>query len=121
MDATLSKAEQIARLNDQLRISPASDLGHWTFAGDLAHVIRDATPMDNTVRVLSILLALAEATFTEDNDPHGERDFGTFDLDGQRTMWKINYYNRDMSAGSEDPSDPAKTTRLLTIFYARDY
>jgi hypothetical protein len=27
--------------------------------------------------------------FTEDNDPHGECDFGTFDHDGDRIFWKL--------------------------------
>ncbi len=28
-------------------------------------------------------------SFTEDNDPHGERDFGGFKHEGQRISWKI--------------------------------
>lgn len=28
-----------------------------------------------------------------DNDPHGARDFGAFDLWGERVMWKIDYYH----------------------------
>ena len=43
-------------------------------------------------------------TFTEDNDPHGERDFGAFEHNGERIFWKIDYYARDMQHGSEDPS-----------------
>ena len=59
--------------------------------------------------------------FTEDNDPHGERDFGAFEHDGQRIFWKIDYYNRTLTAGSEYPADPKQTVRVLTIMLAREY
>jgi hypothetical protein len=30
------------------------------------------------------------ASITDDNDPHGEHDFGAFDHAGERIFWKIN-------------------------------
>jgi len=59
--------------------------------------------------------------FTPDNDPHHERDFGSLEHAGERIFWKIDYYDRTMSEGSEDPSDPAQTTRVLTIMLASEY
>ena len=59
--------------------------------------------------------------FTEDNDPHGEHDFGSFELAGRKFFWKIDYYDANMEFGSEDPADPAKTTRVLTIMLAEEY
>ena len=62
------------------------------------------------------------SAFCEDNDPYGERDFGAFDIEGAgKVFWKIDYYNRTMDGGSEDPADPAKTTRVLTIMLASEY
>jgi hypothetical protein len=61
------------------------------------------------------------ATFTPDNDPHGERDFGAFDHDGQKIFWKIDYYDTTLTKGSEDPSDPKQTVRVLTIMLASEY
>ena len=49
--------------------------------------------------------------FTEDNDPYGEHDFGAFDYKDERIFWKIDYYNRDLSGGSEDPASTEKTVR----------
>lgn len=59
--------------------------------------------------------------FTPENDPYGEHDFGAFEHAGERVFWKIDYYNRELTAGSEDPSDPKKTTRVLTIMLASEY
>jgi hypothetical protein len=59
--------------------------------------------------------------FTEENDPNGEHDFGAFEIDGNRLFFKIDYYDPTMDAGSEDPSDPTTTTRVLTIMLASEY
>ena len=75
--------------------------------------------------------------FTDDNDPYGERDFGTiYQLgDGQwtterprlredereRVFWKIDYYDRGLRFGSEDAANPAVTRRVLTIMLSDEY
>ena len=59
--------------------------------------------------------------FTETNDPYGEHDFGAIKLDGQTLFWKIDYYDPDLRFGSEDPGDPDKTRRVLTILLAEEY
>jgi hypothetical protein len=56
-----------------------------------------------------------------DNDPHGEHDFGSFEVAGERLFFKVDYYDLDMESGSEGPADPAKTTRLLTVMKAEEY
>ena len=33
--------------------------------------------------------------FTEDNDPHGEHDFGSFEHNGKKIFWKIDYYDNN--------------------------
>jgi hypothetical protein len=59
--------------------------------------------------------------FTPDNDPHREHDFGAFEHNGERIFWKIDYYDRSLTEGSEDPADPAQTVRVLTIMLASEY
>jgi len=60
-------------------------------------------------------------TFTPDNDPYGEHDFGAFDHRGQRFFWKIDYYDKGMQFASPDASDPDVTTRVLTMMLADEY
>jgi hypothetical protein len=60
-------------------------------------------------------------SFTAENDPHGEHDFGAFDDGSERLFWKIDYYNQTLTAGSPDPADPRHTCRVLTIMLASEY
>ena len=57
--------------------------------------------------------------FTEDNDPYGEHDFGSFEILGNRIFWKIDYYNEELS-GWCDPLSP-DCHRVLTIMLAEEY
>jgi hypothetical protein len=59
--------------------------------------------------------------FTPDNDPHGEHDFGAVTIEGYKVFWKIDYYDRTLQYGSEDPANPAITKRVLTIMLAEEY
>ncbi|KKC24252.1 DUF3768 domain-containing protein [Sphingomonas sp. SRS2] len=61
------------------------------------------------------------AAFGANVDPYGEHDFGSFGLFDERFFWKIDYYDRALSAGSPDPADAAVTCRVLTIMLAADY
>ena len=58
--------------------------------------------------------------FTDDNDPHGEHDFGIVEHGGVRSFWKIDYYDREMQMLSPDPADPSVTTRVLTVMLAEE-
>jgi len=60
-------------------------------------------------------------TFDEDNDPHGEHDFGAFEVKGKRLFWKLDLYANDLQHGSDDPTNPKETYRILTIMLAGEY
>lgn len=59
--------------------------------------------------------------FSEDNDPYGEHDFGSFQHDGETLYWKIDYYDKLVNLGSDDPANPEVTSRVLTILLASEY
>ncbi len=58
--------------------------------------------------------------FNPSNDPYGEHDAAIFECGGETFFFKVDYYNPDLSAGSEDPSDPAVTCRVLTLMLSSD-
>jgi len=78
-----------------------------------------ALPADAVVRAVAMMQQFN--AFTPDNDPHGEHDFGNFEIGDQRFFWKIDYYDKSMKVGSDDPADPATTTRVLTLMLAEEY
>lgn len=59
--------------------------------------------------------------FSVANNSHGERDFGAFRLDDQEIAFKIDYYDVDGIYGSEDPSDPSQTLRVMTLMFLSEY
>jgi hypothetical protein len=79
----------------------------------------NALPVEAKLDILKKVIAFD--AFTEDNDPYGEHDFGSFSLGEQTIFWKIDYYARDMKHGSPNPADPAVTTRVLTVMFAEEY
>jgi len=58
--------------------------------------------------------------FTEDNDPHKERDFGSVEIDGSKYFFKIDYYDDDMMHHALQPWK-AYTKRVLTIMHSSEY
>ncbi len=59
--------------------------------------------------------------FNPDNDPYGEHDFGTVQVEGHVVMFKIDCYDLDLQFASPDPSDPDVTCRIMTIMLADEY
>lgn len=60
-------------------------------------------------------------TFTKDNDPYGEHDFGCFDYHGRQVFWKIDLYDLNYEFYSPQPDDETQTNRVLTIMFAEEY
>ena len=109
---TDSKTDRIRDLNDEFR---------RTFVGGVVVVTAGVEAMPAEQRKSLLAKVRAFETFSEDNDPHGEHDFGAVDETGVRYFWKIDYYDRDMTMGSEDAADPTVTTRVLTVMLAEEY
>lgn len=76
-------------------------------------------PLDTKARL--ILAVQSFSDFNQDNDPHGEHDFGAIQLMDETYFWKIDYYATDMDGGSEDSADREKTARVLTIMRVDEY
>jgi hypothetical protein len=106
--------ERIRELNDAFRKSLDPNLGKVVMTSGV-----NALPSD--VRAMAIRNVTAFDAFSADNDPHGEHDFGSFELVGHKFFFKVDYYDPNLEFGSDDPADPAKTTRVLTLMLAEEY
>ena len=103
------------------RIRELNDAFRRTFAGGKVMMTVGVYALPNMVKAAALQKAATFDEFNEDNDPHGEHDFGSFERCGRKFFWKVEYYDRDMQYGSEDPSDPHKTTRVMTVMLASEY
>jgi hypothetical protein len=129
LEPSARQRDRIARLNDMARKA----MGVACTA--VATVGFRSLPASDQSRVRELIETFD--AFDEDNDPHGERDFGCVyqlacgrwtterprlcDDERERVFWKLDYYDRDLRFGSEDAADPAVTRRVLTIMLADEY
>ena len=116
-DRAKGSVTEIARLNDWLRehinfpgnnrvvirsgiaelIADISQFRGWRNRAQILGEVRDFDALDSAI------------------NPHGERDMGKFAFGDVPCYCKIDYYNFDMTTGSEDPSDPFQIVRVHTI------
>ena len=102
------------------RIRALNDAFRTTFAGGRVMLTATVDALPSDIKAMAIRKVATFAEFDAADDPHGEHDFGSFDFAGRRFFWKIDAYDLDCQFGSEDPADPLKTTRVLTIMLAED-
>jgi hypothetical protein len=107
-----TKTKAIRALNDELRQNFATGTAVMT-AGVAALGAEAVARIVKTIAVFD--------DFCHANDPYEEHDFGSFEADGQRIFFKIDYFDKGLTAHSPDPSDPSVTERVITIMLAEEY
>jgi hypothetical protein len=114
-EAAMSKGDK------SIRIRELNDLLRRTFTGGKVVMTDGVAALSEGNLALLLEKVRSFDKFTNDNDPYGEHDFGSVELEGVTYFFKHDYYAPDMDGGSEDPADPTKTTRVLTIMRADEY
>jgi hypothetical protein len=76
----------------------------------------NALPIDTKARVL--LAVQSFSNFTNDNDPHGEHDFGSIEIEGETYFFKIDLYEEPEV---KDSNGERIVNRVLTIMLADEY
>ncbi len=107
-----SRAAAIRALNDHFR---------QTLQGGTVLMTAGIVALGNEAQARIIAAVQAFDTFDESNDPWHEHDFGALDCEGERVFFKLEYYDLARAMHSEDPADPSKTERVLTIMLASEY
>jgi hypothetical protein len=110
MDITVQNetAVKIAALNDAARSNAANYMA-----------TRGIMSLDEIAVSEAFVGVQQFDSFTEDNDPYGEHDFGSFKVAGEKVFWKIDYYTQDLS-GWCDPLD-LDCRRVITVMLAEEY
>lgn len=104
--------KKVAALNDSLR---------KTFTDGRVIITDGVDALSDDDREQLFNLVKNFDTFTEDNDPYGEHDFGAINFKGEAYFWKIDYYDLDYLCLSPDISDENVTNRVLTIMRGDEY
>lgn len=121
--SSLTGPEDIAALNDELRHGlVVKSSGEVFLTSGMVALCGSLTSHTGWQRQAELLRIVRDFdAFSEDNDPHSERDFGSFNFGEVKCFWKIDYYDLNREFGSENPADPAVTCRVLTIMRADEY
>lgn len=106
------ESSKIATLNDAFRKS---------FSGGKLMMTAGVDALPDKVKCAALNEVATFDSFAEGNDPYGEHDFGSFELCNRKFFWKIDYFDERCEYGSDDPADPKKTTRVLTLMLAEEY
>jgi hypothetical protein len=107
-----TKTERIRTLNDELRHHLTGGLAVMT--SGVAALGQDA--VERIVKTIAVY-----DDFCHANDPYEEHDFGSFEAEGKKIFFKIDYFDRTVTYHSPDPSDPSVTERVITIMLAEEY
>jgi hypothetical protein len=112
-----NKTQKIRELNDAFRQGDQRVPGQIVITRGIADLLEESeTATEDLMHMVRNY-----DNFTEENDPHGEHDFGSFELAGYPCFWKYDYYEPSLKWGSEDASDTTKTLRVLTIILAEEH
>lgn len=104
--------DRIRELNDQLR---------KTLSGGQIMLTNGVIALGQEAQAMIIEALKRYEDFDVDNDPYGEHDFGMIVVDGRELLFKIDYYDRELTYHSPDPADPSVTTRVITVMLADEY
>ena len=111
----------IAQVNDRFRNSVLTIPRH---PKGKAATTQGVSNLDTLTKVKLFNAVRSFDDFTEDNDPHGEHDFGEITIDGDRYFWKIDYYDSAACEYGVDDSDQQamlNAYRVLMIMLADEY
>ena len=112
---------QVASTRDVTRIRELNDQFRTTFRGGRVMLTPGILSLPEATRSEIVQRIMMFKEFNEANDPYHEHDFIAFEIAGRHIFTKIDYYAPDLQHGSDDPADPAKTTRVMTIMTADEY
>lgn len=114
-DGNEPDAVSIAEAARSTIIRCLNDTFRTTFAGGQVMLTQGILRLGGEAQRIILERVRGFDEFCTDNDPYGEHDFGSFEHDGHRVAFKIDYYDLSLTYGSENPADASVTRRVMTI------
>jgi hypothetical protein len=112
-----SNARAIASLNDRFRTTLGRDPGT---PGKVV-VTRGVAAKGDAFVNAALAAAAAFDAFDAAGDPYAEHEFGVLTVAGVTVWFKVDAYDLNYRYGSDDPADPARTRRVLTLLLPDEY
>ena len=106
--------------NQNARIRELNDAFRQSFVGGVIVITPALEELSSKVRERVLERVRTFDEWNDKDEPFGEHDFGAFKIDGVDFFWSIECYDRSMQRGTDDPTDPEKTTRVLTVMTGED-
>ena len=118
----LDRVRTIARLNDELRCGrKRGDHNLIVTTDNVNALLNTGNGILDQLFARGRLFRALSAWQPERPSAYDQHDFGSFEFEGTRLLFKIDYYaRRDFMAESEDPTKPHLTCRVLTIMRPSD-
>ena len=95
---------KVRQLNDEFRESRNFNVSHGVW-----------------IREYRILFDIVQKFSHFNDDPKDEHEFGRFELDGEKFIWEIDYFDKSYVDPSLDRRNPDITARVLTIMLESEY
>lgn len=112
------RTTRIAELNDLCRLGRDPTARIVITATCLAALADGADRGAEIAAQAEVLAALRQYSFRPEDG--AERARGELTVRRQPIRFVIDYYDRSLEWGSENPADPAVTTRVLTVMLPQD-
>lgn len=121
MNNHADRSARIRALNDRLRT---------TLTGGTVLVSSGVARLGPEAQARILAAVQAFDAFTTDNDPWGEHDFGALEVEiperaggvaKERVFFKIDTFDLTRARHADDPTDPNRTERVLTVLLADEY
>ena len=114
-DASIARG--IAALNDRFRAT----LGRDPTAPGKIVVTRGVAAQGDAFVNAALAAVAAFDAFDAGGDPYGEHEFGVLSVAGVTVWFRIDAYDVDYQYGSDDPAEPARTRRVLSLLLPDEY
>jgi hypothetical protein len=118
------QSRHIAKLNDEFRKDWSKGKVIFTTGVEsmLSKYMKESRVKLKVTPVTTLYNIIREFNnFDEGNDPYYERDFGKITFNNNSLYFKIDYYDKSLKYGSQDPADGTLTKRVMTIMLIEEY